>query len=206
MIEILRDAWETVENFYKDGHINSERCLQAVLYHALRTSSLPETDTILVEPRFDDNSVPGIVVNVPDIVIRDDDKVKCILELKCSPHWTVPGVRKDLDKLIHYKSKQGSKVSLHHFGPDRVFNVKTKTWSGGKTDFLVTPETWYVFAVLARHDDKAASWDEIIKCHSDIRDLSRFCLLAGAMKTEASEAKDRSCFSVTVRPIGELHT
>jgi hypothetical protein len=197
MIEILREAWQTVEKFYRDEQINSERCLQAVLYHALRTSSLPKTDTILVEPGFDDNYVP-------DIVIRNDDKVKCILELKCTPHWWVPELRKDLDKLIHYSSKQGSKVILDIFGPDRVFNVKTKTWSGGRPDFLVTPETWYVFAVLTRYDDKAASLKGIIECRPDIRDLSRFCLLAGAMTPEASEVEDRCRFSVG--PIGELHT
>lgn len=47
MLEILREAWATVESYYGAEQINSERCLQAVLDHALRTSSLPKTDTIL---------------------------------------------------------------------------------------------------------------------------------------------------------------
>ncbi|MEK7763466.1 MAG: hypothetical protein AAB433_17960 [Nitrospirota bacterium] len=194
MIDILQKAWETVENFYKNGHINSERCLQAVLYHALRTSSLPEKDMILVEPKLGEN--------IPDIVICDDDQVKCILELKCSPHSAVQKVPADLDKLIHYASKKGPRISLHTFGPDRVFNMKTKTWFGGKTDFLLTQETWYVFAVLARHDDNAASLKGILKWRPSIGRLSRFCLLAGAMNPEASEKEDRCRFSIS--PIGEL--
>jgi len=189
MIEILHEAWKTVEKFYWNKQINSEHCLQAVLYHAFRTSSLPETDTILVEPGFGDKYVP-------DIVIRDDNKVKCIIEIKCSPHYKVPGSRlykNDLEKLIDYSKKE--KVGLDMFGPGLVYNEEDKPWNG-REEFEITPDTWYVFAVLTPHDNSAASLEKIEKDVVGIRDLPHFCLLVGAMNPKASQEEDRCRFCV----------
>jgi hypothetical protein len=149
----------------------------------------------LVEPTFGDRWVP-------DIVIRDAHMVKCIMELKCTPHWWVNGLRQDLSKLIEYSTQQGSMVRLEVFGPDHVFDTKTKEWVPPMPKFAITPETWYVFAVLTRHDDRAARLKSLVEYLPAVGKLSRFCLLAGVMYPEAPKVDDRCKFMV--QPIEEL--
>lgn len=192
MIDILRSAWRTVERDYLDETINSERCLQAVLYRALRMS-LPSTDRILVEPSLD--------ACTPDIVVRDRTNVKCIIELKCTPHWWVPAhkLRQDLEKLLYYYSKQDSKVGFDVFGPERIFDVRAKVCSPARPEFAITAHTWYAFAVLTRYDDKAGSLEHLLDCVPGLRNLPHFCLLAGAMNPDVPDTANRCSFRVSCR-------
>lgn len=76
----LRLVWKDVESAYFNERINSERALQAILYHSI-TNKLGNNTLILVEP-----SLAGYC---PDLVIlnRSEKTVSCILEIKCAPHW-----------------------------------------------------------------------------------------------------------------------
>jgi hypothetical protein len=152
--------------------------------------SLPSTDTILVEP--------GLDACIPDIVVRDGTNIKCILELKCTPHWWVSSnkLRQDLEKLLYYSSKQDSKVRLDVFGPGRIFDVRAKIWSPPMPEFTITSDTWYAFAVLTRYDDKAGSLEHLLEYVPRLGGLPHFCLLVGAMNPDVPDTASRYGFRV----------
>ena len=84
MFAFLERAWKDVEKDYIEEKLNSEHCLQAALYCALRKILDPSAYTILVEPVFNPEN------KKPDLVIRDETSVHCVIELKMMPHFFVP--------------------------------------------------------------------------------------------------------------------
>lgn len=197
MENVIRKAWRIVEEDFRCERINSERCLQASLYRALR-ACLPITDIVLIEPAFE-----GFI---PDIVVRDDCSIKCILELKCMPHWWVSKGKldQDIQKLLSYSKHQNSNVVLEVFGPEQIFDVKAKEWRNGKPKFTVTANTWYGFVILTRHDDPATRIEHLRERNSELRNLSNFCFLSGTMNPDAIDADTRCVFKVEFQSSGPV--
>jgi len=67
MRAVLGEVWKVVEEFYKNGKIYSERCLQAAIYHALKISRrLSEnTDEKLNSPNPFSSNFHGTAQNCP---------------------------------------------------------------------------------------------------------------------------------------------
>jgi len=176
----LSIAWQDVEAAYNAERINSERALQAVLYHSL-TNRLPEKYLILVEP--------GLAGYCPDLVIvnRKEKTVACILELKCSPHWwhTEYDVGYDLNKLNTYAQRSGSTVELDVFGPQRIFDPKQGLWLGGRPEYSVADSTIVGFVDIARKESIVLSRNRMLH---PVAKLPNFVLLSGATDPDARTA------------------
>lgn len=79
----LVEVWNAVKQAYVDHRINSERCLQAIMYQHL-LGHVDEDETVLVEPIVD---VPDQGTTLtPDLVLRDHAEVTAFFEIKCAPH------------------------------------------------------------------------------------------------------------------------
>jgi hypothetical protein len=176
----LRIIWQDVEAIYNYERINSERALQAVLYHAL-TNRLPDDYLILVEP-----SLAGYC---PDLVIanRVMKVVACILELKCAPHWwhSESDVAYDLNKLNTYIQLRRSTVEFDVFGPQRVFDSKHGVWIGGRPQYTVPQDALFGFVDIARKESVVVSRNRM---SHPVAKLSNFVLLSGAIDPNAKTA------------------
>jgi hypothetical protein len=180
MIERVKRVWQLAMNeFYATERVNSERCLQAVLYHLFTTSGLGPDETVLVEPASD---LPG----VPDLVIRDDTQIKCIIEIKCTPHEpkSPATIKKDLRNLVSYSRQAGRRVRLDIFGP-RYHWKRGRGWTPPMPSFLLSERACYVFAILARHDDPASNINRLREWLPELAGVPNFVLVAGLAWPEA---------------------
>jgi len=172
--------WRDVESAYNSERINSERALQAVLYHAF-TNRISADYLIFVEP--------GLAGYCPDLVIanRAMKEVTCILELKCAPHWwhSENDVAYDLNKLNTYSQLCGSTVELDVFGPQRVFDPKQGVWIGGRPQYTVLQNALFGFADIARKESVVVSRNRMSHL---IAKLPNFILLSGATDPDARTA------------------
>jgi hypothetical protein len=197
MLDILRKAWEGVGPFYREERINSERCLQAVLYHLILSQNLTPEYKILVEPAFC-QSKPDSSEFKPDLVICRNSGIKAIIEIKCHPHWWMDKSSLiDIDKLLYY-SQAEKPVLLDIFGPQNVFDPYHRPeLKYGKQEFFIKLDTYYCFAVLTKHNDWS-NFDKIAAERPEVRNIN-FCYMAGIMDPNASEPADQCKFSVEPR-------
>jgi len=112
------EAWKrTVVNEYCNGHINSERSLQALLFSNLR-AVFAEDETerrIFVEPTV---QLPGVGVIRPDIVICNSREAICFLELKFAPRAKAD-TKKDMRSISSVGRSEGISILLKRYrGPD----------------------------------------------------------------------------------------
>jgi hypothetical protein len=112
------EAWKrTVVNEYCNGHINSERSLQALLFSNLR-AVFAEDETerrIFVEPTV---QLPGAGVIRPDIVICNSREAICFLELKFAPRAKADTI-KDMRSISSVARSEGISILLKRYrGPD----------------------------------------------------------------------------------------
>ncbi|MBU4185424.1 MAG: hypothetical protein KKI12_06540 [Proteobacteria bacterium] len=177
----LRLVWQDVRLAYFDERINSERALQAMLYHSF-TNRLDDKHLILVEP-----SLAGYC---PDLVIvnRKEKTVACILEIKCAPHWwhSENDVVYDLNKLNSYAQLTGTIIEFDVFGPKRVFDSKQGRWMDGRPQYSVTDSVLIGFVDIARKESVTASRDRMAH---PVTMLPNFVLLSGATDPDARTAE-----------------
>lgn len=191
---ILKNAWKDIENDYRDEKLNSELCLQAALYAALRKilDRYPSYKVLVVPSLKDKN---------PDLVIRDKKSVQCIIELKFSPHYFIKAAqfKADIKKLILYSESINKKVRLDILGPDYCFDIKTRKWTPQMPTFEVTAQTLYVFGILTRYDDPSGKADLIRRLlDSHLTGQHKFLLLSGLMNPAADADQNRCVFKVEV--------
>jgi hypothetical protein len=155
MKSVLEKAWDGVRKSYGEHRINSERALQSILYHEIITSEgFNSEDRILIEP--------NIGPLRPDIVVIGKNDVKCIIEIKCSPHniFKEGCIKADIDKLIRYSKL--SIFNLNDFGPNRYFDRINKRWHPMTQDQIIpiTQSTIFCFAVVALKEDNVFNFIE----------------------------------------------
>lgn len=187
MHEVLKDSWSDVENYYKSNSISSERSLQAILFESIRRHNTSKGDKVLVEPSIDSY--------VPDIVVVGQDNVRCIMEIKCAPHWWVtgPGLKKDLTKLVDYSRK--SSIDLHLFGHDMIFDPWKKTWLTPSKEYVINDETLFCFAVISLKNETLASPERLQKYVPELQSI-KFCLLSGVINVDVNRRCSTSKFIV----------
>ncbi|CAD6514473.1 hypothetical protein ACFQ3P_04635 [Paraburkholderia sabiae] len=122
----LIQAWRrTVQTDYCNGHINSERSLQALLVANLRAAfeEARSARRIFVEPTV---QLPKGRLIRPDVVICNAREAICFLELKYVPRGR-PCTAKDMQSISSIARAEGITVKLDRYrGPDlpsMSFNV-----------------------------------------------------------------------------------
>jgi hypothetical protein len=116
ILEAFKTSWGASIKAYKEKRLNSERCLQANLFHFL-TKNLGKEFQIFVEatvriPQVDGTkSTKKVLV---DTIVCCDDVVYAAIELKYSPKGQSrkTGIRKDLASLSHIKNRRSVKDKL----------------------------------------------------------------------------------------------
>lgn len=137
----LQKAWNLhVSQDYQHGLLNSERCLQAALYRALRIE-LPE-NTIFVEPLLELNGTDAGRNFVPDIVVCSGNQIEAILELKFVPH-SYPNFQNDLAKFLAL-----STVAAHA----AVFIALDPITGKFSRKFTFSESPRFIFAAVGQHD------------------------------------------------------
>lgn len=116
ILRAFASSWESCIKEYKARRINSERCLQAYLFHFL-TKQLGNKFQIFVEAtvRIPTDEGPNNYKRVAiDTLICVDDVVYAAIELKYSPKGQSKesGIRKDLLSLSHVKNRRSKADKL----------------------------------------------------------------------------------------------
>ena len=166
-IDQVFELWEGVKEDYSLGLINTERCLQASLYHYTRNNLKDLTP--FVEPGL--RYVEGRGYSfIPDLVFCEGNRLVGIMEIKFTPHY-YPNYEWDIKKLNSlWEDKQD--------GHQIAINPQTGKWLS--EEMFITEETLFMFAVVAQHDAAAVDKQAVCeKLSTGIR--SRFILLSGSI-------------------------
>ena len=147
MVSILNNLWKTnIKSDYMQGLINSERCLQSIIYYHLR-NNLKVDNTVFIEPIF---AIDKDIFR-PDIIITNKKSIELIIEIKFVPHH-YPEYENDIYKLL--------KISTA--AKDSPIDIDIDPLTGKyKNVFRLTKETNYAFAVFGQHDSAATDIDEL---------------------------------------------
>lgn len=150
---LVRNVWtEKISTDYVNGLINSERALQACLYHHLR-ASLEKSRTygdleLFVEQKLDGprGQLGKLRGKTPDLIICRGKEIVAFFELKFVPEGR-PVFEGDFKKFDQYHERKGNKVFLH-IDPDTGYWVEEKTYS-------IASEPLIYYAAIARSDSGA---------------------------------------------------
>lgn len=147
--ETLKDVWTRVEKEYGKGVINSERCMQAVMYHELKVA-LPES-LIYVEPTMRLVRHDGRTYK-PDLVVCSQGKIDIILELKFKPGG-YSEYKGDIEKF----RKFGDLEICQSF--DLIRPYMTASHFG---EYAIDATTHFAYAVIAKFDSEAVDTGDVI--------------------------------------------
>lgn len=154
---MVRQAFECTAELYEEQLVNSERSLQAVMFHELREqfkANGKRSYTIFIEPRLvlPANGKVADSVRVPDLVVCNDDRVIGIIELKFRPRGR-PGSTKDLRTFSELVTRKGLKVA----------NTR---WQGDESsikEYPIEDSALFVWAAIGRVTTTGVAQDEAVK-------------------------------------------
>ena len=157
--KMAQAAFAGVSSLYKLQLINSERSLQAAMWHELRQQFEKEgrpTFKIYVEPRIQLPKMGRLVARtvIPDLVVCNDRSVIAVIELKFSPKGA-PGSSKDFETF--------ERMSLQH---DMV-EVRHTRWFGEKPvrkPYPLADSVLFVWAAVGKRTSRAGSQPELKLC------------------------------------------
>ena len=156
-LRALQKAWSSTINDYDLRRLNSERCVQASLYHHLRAELAHGDFTIFVEPYV---SIGGAKPCFIDLLVSHSGSVVLALELKYKPSSkpSARSVAADLTKLIQFKHRRASL--------DRT-DIVIRRFLSEKQDKLtlkIAPRSFAVFAAFVKEAafpvTSKAFWDQ----------------------------------------------
>lgn len=156
LIDKLKKIWEKdIKEEYYNERINSERCLQAVLYHYFR-ECLGEKCGIFVEPKFDYKSeeIGGLKNKTPDLVITFEENILAIIELKFVPQGYATYME-DFKKFLSEEKYMGEGVWMQ-------IDKTTGKWKQDKV-FKITKKTVYIFLAVANTESEALYREDVLK-------------------------------------------
>lgn len=127
---MMKNAFECTVALYEEQLINSERSLQAAMWHELREQFKEQnklTYKIFIEPRL---QLPGLKkvkdsICIPDLVICNRDRVIGVIELKFKPRG-LPGGKGDLKKFGQLAGRKDLVVANNRWEGDRLSVRKYK--------------------------------------------------------------------------------
>ena len=156
-LQALQKAWAATARDYDLRRLNSERCVQASIYHHLRKELKAPGFTVYVEPYL---SIGGAKPCYVDLLIVHSGRVVLALELKYKPSSKPSrrSVAADLSKLIQLKHRRAS--------VDRT-GIVIRRFLAEKQEKLhleVAPRSFAVFAAFVKESafstTRKAFWDE----------------------------------------------
>ena len=143
----LRRAWAEVGGDYNSGLINSERCLQASFYRALR-AEFDAAWRVFVEPKLSFENGESFL---PDLVICRGRTIEAFVEIKFVPNL-YPKWQGDIQKFRTLALQDQSE-----------FPVERNPNNGRASDppVRMTDQTKFVFAVIGNQHAEAVYRSEI---------------------------------------------
>ncbi|MCY4745674.1 hypothetical protein NYO99_11885 [Pelomonas sp. UHG3] len=156
MRKMARAAFEGVGALYEQQLINSERSLQAAMWHELRQRFEAEgksTFKIYVEPRIrlpKEGRLDSRTI-IPDLVVCNDRSVIAVIELKFSPKGA-PGSAKDFASF--------ERMSIQH----DLVKVQHTRWFGEKPVSKPYPfanSVLFVWAAVGKRTSRAGSQPDL---------------------------------------------
>lgn len=147
---IFEKAWSVCVEEYRQGHVNSECTLQALLFAELRNElriHAPD-DRVLCEPRLESEKYG---TTCPDIVVISPYGISAIAELKFEPHYH-PKYKGDIAKLADYAKDE----KLHEILLDPATGKFSDKRHGFANDCL------FVFGVIGRHNSEAIDEETLL--------------------------------------------
>lgn len=149
-------AFQGVLRLYQQQLINSERSLQAAMWHELRQQFKKQnasTFKIYVEPRIRLPKKGRLEARtvIPDLVICNERSVIAVIELKFSPKGA-PGSRKDFATF--------SRMSLQH----DLVKVQHTRWFGEqpvRRPYPLADSVLFVWAAVGKRTTRAASQPDL---------------------------------------------
>ncbi len=177
----LEQIWGEVGMDYKEGLINSESCLQAVLYKVLREHirNVPYRK-VYVEPVIEYYAT-GSPKYKPDIIICDDKKIIAIIELKFAPNW-YPNIRDDLIKLKELSDELNMN---NNYYASRI--PETGEWS--YPEFKINHSTAFIVAVMGKYDSESVNFSNVKRLLDSNQLSKRFSLMSGRIFGEGRETE-----------------
>lgn len=161
MKEQLATSWDKViDNYFNQGMIAYERQLQVYFFLELQRS-MPEY-AIWIEPmmflhkKYIPTKRPTLDGKIPDMVISKDNKIKAVVELKCSP-WGFVKYEKDIEKLKYFEnlaSDHSIKIPLSWPPKSSIWNNQISSLDGEML-YEFDPDVLMVFGVIARENAEA---------------------------------------------------
>lgn len=148
MKEKFEEAWKTCVSEYREGRVNSECTLQALLYSELR-KAMPDL-VVLCEPHLE---LTKAGMAYPDIVVLSSNEIVAVVELKFVPHH-YPLFRDDIAKLVHYADEAKEQNILLEPGTGKFDDRKHR----------FSKDCLLVFAVIGRSDSDAVGAGTLIEC------------------------------------------
>lgn len=142
-LEALQKAWTATAKDYDLRRLNSERCVQASIYHHLRRKLKRPEFTIYIEPYL---SIGDAKPCYLDMLVAHGGNVVLALELKYKPNSKPSrrSVAADLSKLVQLKNRRASADQTGiHIG--RFLSEKTEKLTLG-----VAPRSIAVFAAYVK--------------------------------------------------------
>ena len=143
-LKALREAWAAVIADYDERLLNSERCVQASIYHHLRMRLKVEAGfKIFIEPHI---SINGEKPRYIDLLVSHCHSIVLALELKYKPNSkpSNPSVSADLTKLLQMKYRRASAdrttVEIRRFLAKR----------DQKIALAIAPRSFAVFAAFVK--------------------------------------------------------
>lgn len=172
----LKKVWDEVGKDYIDGLINSESCLQAVLYKVLREHLKDAPDAkVFVEPviKYYKNGSPQYK---PDLLIVHNKLIVAIIELKFAPNWT-PKIKADMDKLNILANKESMEEKYY-------VGRKPNTGEWEEQEYEIKASTVFVIAVIGKHISKSVNYNSLMPLITSMNYSQRFCLMSGKVYEE----------------------
>lgn len=150
------NAFNGVKRLYEQQLINSERSMQAAMWHELWKQFKKEklsTFKLYVEPRVRLPKMARLEARtvIPDLVVCNDSGVIAVIELKFSPR-AAPSSRKDFATF--------SRMSLQH---DKV-TVHNTRWLGDKPvskPYQMADSVLFVWAAIGKRTSRPSSQPDL---------------------------------------------
>jgi hypothetical protein len=178
MKNILKDIWNDLGSKQDEYVMNSEHAFQSIIYHLLYDKLASRNHKIFIEPCLDNYR--------PDLMVVEANVVKCLIEIKFSPHnkFNKNLTRKDIRKLSSYLNK--SEYSMWYFNKNNAFDIDKQKWGMLQPKFSICDETLLCFMVVGHEKDDTVNADYLNNELAKGRNANRYLILTGTAKHNVS--------------------
>jgi len=174
MKSILIDIWNDLGVNQDKYVMNSEHALQSIIYHLLYDKLASHNYKIFIEPWLENDR--------PDIMIVKSNIIKCIVEIKFSPHnyFNKKLTYNDINKLSSYLNKK--EYGMWYYNKNNAFDVDRQEWGMTQPKFSISDETLLCFMVIGHEKDDTVKADYLINALPKDYNVNQYLILTGTAK------------------------